>query len=100
VKHIIDKIEHLLCVASDAGKAEASGDAATAERLDMELKRGVEAIEQALSPKVADTVPARWPRNPDAPCGHMLNGVRKDYCPRCQRAALGRDLSDGGQSNG
>lgn len=50
MKAIIDKIEHLLCVASDAGKAEAGGDTATAERLDMELKRGVEVIEQALGP--------------------------------------------------
>lgn len=53
MKAIIDKIEHLLCVASDAGKAEAAGDTATTERLDIELKRGVEAIEQVLGPAEA-----------------------------------------------
>jgi hypothetical protein len=100
MKAIIDKIEHLLCVASEAGKAEAAGDTATAERLDMELKRGVEAIEQALGQ------PDAWKCNPqchardcreaqacqrrdDPPCGHMLRGIRKNYCPRCQRAASG-----------
>lgn len=50
MKNIIDKIEHLLCIASDAGKAEAAGDDSGAERLDMELKHGVESIEEMLAP--------------------------------------------------
>lgn len=31
----------------------------------------------------------RCQRLDDPPCGHMLRGVRKSYCERCQRAAQG-----------
>jgi hypothetical protein len=29
----------------------------------------------------------------DPPCGHMLRGIRKPYCERCQRAAAGSAAS-------
>lgn len=36
------------------------------------------------TPEPAATVA---PVDPDPPCGHMLRGIRKPYCARCQRAA-------------
>lgn len=71
MKAIIDKIEHLLCVASDAAKAEAAGDTAATERLDMELKRGVESIEQALAPAEANAGRLAWLHSPGS---HNVDG--------------------------
>lgn len=64
MKPTLDKIERLLCIASDAGKAEAAGKTATAERLDMELKRGVEAIEQALTKASLNADRLAWLHSP------------------------------------